>query len=130
MNPHNSKRQPKVLVIDDDQDISFGTCCRLKHAGYETITAGDGMEGVEQAMKQLPDAILLDIRMPRMDGFTALKLLKESERTKNIPVVILSASIIEQQKALDSGAHFFLPKPCGTKQIVDAVHAVVFGTPA
>ncbi|MCP4887219.1 MAG: response regulator [Planctomycetaceae bacterium] len=130
MNPHNSKRQPKVLVIDDDQDISFGTCCRLKHAGYETITAGDGMEGVEQAMKQLPDAILLDIRMPRMDGFTALKLLKESERTKNIPVVILSASIIEQQKALDSGAHFFLPKPCGTKQIVDAVRAVVFGTPA
>lgn len=130
MNPNNSKRQPKVLVIDDDQDISFGTCCRLKHAGYETITARDGWEGVEQAMEQLPDAILLDIRMPKMDGFTALKLLKESERTQNIPVVILSASIIEQQKALDSGAHFFLPKPCGTQRIVEAVHAVVFGTPA
>ena len=130
MTPNNTEKPPKILVVDDDQDISFGTCRRLEHAGYQTITAMDGVEGVQQAMEQLPDAILLDIRMPRMDGFTALQHLKANDRTKAIPVVIVSASLVDQQKALDSGAQFFLPKPCNTKQIVDTVHAVVFGTPA
>jgi len=121
------KNEIRILVVDDDHDIAFGTCCRLKHAGYQTITAKDGVEGLEQAAAQLPDAILLDIRMPKMDGFTTLRHLKANDRTKDIPVVIISASLVDQQKALDSGAQYFLPKPCNTRQIVEKVDAVVFG---
>ncbi|MDG2221457.1 MAG: hypothetical protein P8L85_08765 [Rubripirellula sp.] len=60
MSPANSKRFPKALVVNDDQDVSFRTYCRLNHAGYQTNTAFDGMERIPQATEQLPDAILLD----------------------------------------------------------------------
>ena len=97
------ERPQKILIADDDLDISMGTSRRLQHAGYETITASDGDEGLELARAHQPDAILLDVRMPRMNGFTVLKHLASCAETKDIPVVMLSASVVDQQRALDSG---------------------------
>lgn len=124
MNSLDPARSRKILVVDDDPDISLGTCWRLKHAGFETLTASDGDEGVQMAKQHRPDAILLDVRMPRMDGFTALQHLAASPETKDIPVVMLSASIVDQQRALDSEVRFFLPKPCDGKKLLAAIHAV------
>jgi CheY-like chemotaxis protein len=111
----------KILVVDDDRDIAFGTGLRLRAAGYETLMACDGVEGVASARENQPDVILLDVRMPRMDGLQALAELRRETTTKHIPVVMLSASMRDQQLALDRGARFFQSKPYQTGHLLAAV---------
>jgi CheY-like chemotaxis protein len=113
----------RILVVDDDQDVLRGVRLRLEGAGYKTFSAADGEEGVASAVKLRPDAILLDVRMPRMDGLTALATLRDRNETRNIPVVMLSASIIDQQAALDAGARFFLSKPYQARTLLAAIEA-------
>ncbi len=101
----------RILVVDDDREIVFGTQLRLNAAGYETLVARDGNEAVASARTNQPAAILLDVRMPKLDGLAALGELKRDAETSAIPVVMVSASMRDQQAALDSGARFFLSKP-------------------
>jgi CheY-like chemotaxis protein len=110
-----------VLVVDDDCEIVTAATLRLRAAGYITQTACDGESGVALAAEFLPDVILLDVRMPRKDGLSALKELKKRADTKDIPIVMLSASIVDQQAALDAGARFFLKKPYCGDTLVQAV---------
>jgi DNA-binding response OmpR family regulator len=115
----------KILVVDDDREIVFGTGLRLRAVGYETLVAYDGWQGVASARVNRPQAILLDVRMPRMDGLAALEELKRREETKEIPVVMLSASMRDQQVALDSGARYFLRKPYQGGDLLAAVEAAL-----
>ena len=117
----------RVLLVDDDREIVRGVSIRLRAAGYEILTAHDGQAGVTTAMEHRPDAIVLDVRMPVMDGLTALAILKVHEETKAIPVVILSASVVDQgkAKALELGARYFLEKPYDAKTLVEAVEAAI-----
>ena len=117
--------QLTVLVVDDDCEIVTAATLRLRAAGYRTQTAYDGESGVALAAGCHPDAILLDVRMPRKDGLTALKELKRRDDTKNIPVVMLSASIVDQQAALDAGARFFLKKPYGGDTLLQAISSAL-----
>ena len=121
------KNRGKILIVDDDRDISFGTGVRLRASGYETVTAGDGEAGVAAAERERPDAILLDVRMPKMDGLEALARLKGMPDTKDIPVVMLSASLRDQQAALDTGAKYFLPKPFRGDELLVALEAALAG---
>lgn len=115
----------RVLVIDDEREIAQGACLRLKCAGYDTLTAADGQAGVDAAVTEQPDAILLDVRMPRMDGLTALGQLRLRADTRHIPVVMLSASLVDKPAALDSGARFFLTKPYDASTLIAAVSTAV-----
>lgn len=114
-----------VLLIDDDCEIVEGASCRLRAKGYRTISAPDGQQGIEAARESQPDAIVLDVRMPRMDGLAALENLRHDERTQNIPIVMLSASLVDQQAALDAGARFFLTKPYEGRDLVTAVESAI-----
>jgi len=114
-----------VLMVDDDQALLDGTRLRLRASGYDTLEAHDGIQGVATAIKAQPDAIVMDVRMPRMDGLKALVELQESTFTKNIPVVILSASLRDQQRALDAGARFFITKPYEGKNLVRAIESAI-----
>ena len=96
----------KILIIDDDHDVVRGTSLRLRSAGYEIAAAYDGEEGVAAAKELTPDAIVLDVRMPRLDGLGALDRLRRCDDTKHIPVVMVSASLVDRHAALDSGALF------------------------
>lgn len=113
--PSKSPARPicetSILIVEDDEAIRIGTQMRIAQKGYRTITAIDGWEGWEMATELLPDLILMDIRMPRMDGLTALAKLKQNQRTMTIPVVIVSASPGDQNNALETGAEYFLRKP-------------------
>jgi DNA-binding response OmpR family regulator len=115
----------RILLIDDDHDVIFGTSLRLRAAGYETMAAFDGEDGIAAAIDHHPDAIVLDIRMPRMDGMTALRRLREGDGTKDIPVVMLSASLVDQYAALDAGAKFFLTKPYQPRLLLAALESVM-----
>lgn len=115
----------KVIVIDDEVDVAEALSARLMQSGYDVTTAHDGLSGLNAVNAELPDAILMDIRMPKMDGFTVLKTLKANAATASTPVVILSASLQDKQRVLDKGASFFIQKPFQSSSILKALdHAI------
>lgn len=116
----NAKR---ILLVEDDHDVATGTSLRLRRAGYDVIHAGDGEQGLSAAMTHGPDAILLDVRMPRISGLDLLGILRRSHHTRRIPVVMLSASLVDQQAALEAGARFFLRKPYDGEMLLAAVES-------
>lgn len=116
-----------ILIVDDDRDVRLGTRLRLQAAGYKTLEAENGLQGIAMAIEHCPDAILLDIRMPKMDGLTALKLMQSNEITKATPIIMLSASHVDQSEALDSGARFFLTKPYQGQQMLATVSSALAG---
>ena len=120
---------PKVLIVDDDHDVVRGLSLRLRAAGYETSAAYDGEQGLVAAKTGNPDAIVLDVRMPRLDGLAALRKLRSSKGTQDIPVVMLSASLVDQHAALDSGARFFVSKPYQPKTLLAAIDAAMRTSP-
>ena len=109
----------KVLVIDDEWTIARALTARLGGL-FEVRTAADGASGLQIAAAFRPDAILLDLRMPDMDGFEVLKRLREDPSLANIPVVFLTANVQDtaRQQAKAMGADGFFSKPYDHKQLV------------
>ncbi|NND96176.1 MAG: response regulator [Pirellulaceae bacterium] len=118
-------KQATVLVVDDDEFIRHATSLRLASNGYEVLKASRGDDGVAIAKSQQPDVIVMDIRMPGLDGLAALRLLRTDPTTDAIPVVMLSASPENQNAVLDSGAQFFLQKPYSKESLLSAVQAAL-----
>ena len=114
-----------VLIVDDDHQIAQAAGMRLRAAGYSTLEAADGESAVAAAVASRPDLILMDVRMPLKDGLTALSDLKRRSDTNNIPVVMLSASIIDQEAGLNAGARFFIRKPYSGATLVQAVRTAL-----
>ncbi len=110
-----------ILIVDDNEDSVLATSLRLQSAGFQSLTASDGNEGLASAIKHRPHAIVLDVRMPNKDGLAMLAELRSRDETEMIPVVMLSASILDQKAALDAGASFFVKKPYDGAQLVRAV---------
>ena len=81
----------KILVAEDERDIRDLITITLDFAGYEVVTASDGEEAVKLARQEIPDLILMDVRMPRMTGYEACALMKADEKLRDIPVIFLSA---------------------------------------
>lgn len=117
----------RILVVDDDRAVAMGLGMRLKSAGFHVSFAHDGGEGFSAAVENRPDAILLDLRMPVMDGFTVLAKLRERDDTRAIPVIVLSANVADraEQRALDNGAKYFLEKPYQPKALFAALESAM-----
>jgi DNA-binding response OmpR family regulator len=118
-------RRRRVLVIDDDREIVQGLRTRLEFAGFDVEAAYDGLHGLDAAKASPPDAVLLDIRMPKMDGLAVLRELRLCQATRETPVIMLSASLRDQCTALDEGARFFVQKPYEARAILAALQAAV-----
>lgn len=104
----------RILVVDDEPDIVRFAVSVLESRGHQVTTAGDGPSALESARANPPDAILLDLRLPRMDGREVCKHLKNDERTKSVPVVMMTAtelSIEDIEGAAALGADEYLLKP-------------------
>jgi PAS domain S-box-containing protein len=120
----------KVLVIDDKKDnlISITALLNSYLPGCEIITALSGAEGIELVKKEEPDTILLDIIMPKMDGYEVCKRLKEDESTKHIPVIMLTAIMtdtVSHVKGLEIGADAFLSKPIETIKLIGQINVML-----
>ena len=113
----------RILAIDDDERILNFLRSKLKASGYEVLTAGNGVEGLEQAQAQEPDLIVLDLLMPKMDG---LEMLKELRSFSAVPVIILTAkgADADRIKGLQLGADDYLPKPFNPDELVARIEAV------
>jgi two-component system KDP operon response regulator KdpE len=116
-------KQFRVLIADDEQRILFFLKSRLKASGYEVLTASNGLEAVEQVHAQEPDLVVLDVMMPEMNGFEALKQIRASY---SVPVIVLSAreSSADKVKGLDLGADDYLAKPFSPDELVARIEAV------
>jgi len=104
----------KILIIDDEEDIREVTALSLESvAGWEVIKAGSGAQGLARAAEHQPDAILLDVMMPGMDGPTTFRELRKNEATAKIPVLLLTAKVqsTDQRRFADLGVAAVLVKP-------------------
>lgn len=110
-----------VLVIDDDPRITAALSARLQAVGYATHTASCGTAGVEAALAHRPDVIILDVRMPDIDGHEVCRRLKARPEVRATPVIFLSANTHERQKAIEAGGAEFLAKPYEASDVVAAI---------
>ncbi|MBQ7084902.1 MAG: response regulator transcription factor [Anaerotignum sp.] len=112
----------KILIVDDEKNIADIIAFNLKKEGYQVIKAGDGEEGVKMALEENPDLILLDIMMPKMDGYEACKKIREK---KNTPIIMLTARAEELDKVLglELGADDYVTKPFGVRELMARVKA-------
>ena len=113
--------RPRVLIVDDDPEIVQAVTVRLGAAGYEVIAAPDGEQGLERALEDRPDVIIMDIQLPTMDGLTALAQIHAHSATRSTPVIVLSACSDARKHALELGARYFLDKPYNAKTLLAAI---------
>jgi CheY-like chemotaxis protein len=118
---------PKILIAEDEPDIRDLIAFTLRFAGYEVATANNGEEAVQAASREFPDLILMDVRMPRMTGYDACRLLKANPELKDIPVVFLSAKGQESeiQTGLEAGAEDYLLKPFAPDELTNRVREIL-----
>ena len=116
-------KQFRILVVDDEERILNFLLSKLKISGYEVLTASNGVEALEQVQAQEPDLVVLDVMMPKMDGF---ETLKELRTISSVPVIILSArgANADKVKGLALGADDYLAKPFSPDELVARIEAV------
>jgi CheY-like chemotaxis protein len=113
----------KVLLVEDNEMNRDMLSRRLKKKGFDVVMAFDGKRGVEMASEESPDIILLDMSLPVMDGWEAAKHLKESETTKSIPIIALTAHAMagDRDKALGAGCDDYDTKPVDIKRLLEKI---------
>ncbi len=117
----------KILVVDDEVYIVHILDFSLGMEGYEVVTALDGEQAIEKANAEHPDLIVLDIMMPKLDGYETCKRLKADEATRNIPVILLSAKgrNIDQKIGFEVGADDYITKPFSPRKLVERINAIL-----
>jgi CheY-like chemotaxis protein len=115
-----------VLIVDDEQSFSYLLEVILQRAGYETMVAADGKEGLDMIQRYLPDVVILDESMPRMRGSEVYRRLKADPMTQHIPVIMHSSIVNVRQADLSEfkRADAFLPKPSLPREVLDKVRRV------
>jgi CheY-like chemotaxis protein len=103
----------RVLYIEDTENNRILICRRLQQSGHEVITAADAEQGLEMARQEQPDLILMDMGLPGLDGWTATRRLKSDPQTQRIPVIALTAHVMQgdREKALEAGCDDYDTKP-------------------
>ncbi len=107
------KTSPKILVVDDDQDAREYLVTCFTHLNYQTIEASNGQEALDLARSAQPDVIVLDVVMPDLDGYQVCRILKDSQETKHIPVVLITVlrKLEDEIRGFEAGAHDYISKP-------------------
>ncbi|MBO0333482.1 response regulator [Sneathiella sp. CAU 1612] len=123
----------KILYVEDNEDNIYMLSRRLKRKGFEVVIAGDGIAGIEAARRERPSLILMDLSLPKMDGWEATRQLKAAEETKTIPIIALSAHALEgeREKALEAGCNDFDTKPVEFARLMEKIEGFLKtgGTP-
>ncbi|MFA6451291.1 MAG: response regulator [bacterium] len=112
-----------ILVVEDDRDMNELMCALMSGAGFQTISAGDGKEGLDLAFEHHPDLILMDIMLPEMDGIKTCEKLRKETVTAGIPVIMVSAKrdVHTKLASFVAGAKRYITKPFGVEELIDEV---------
>lgn len=113
----------KVLIVDDEEFVRQLIQIKLKFCGIETVEAGNGVEAIEKAVSERPDLILLDVMMPKMNGFEACQRLKANPETSHIPIIMLTArgDPSAKERGENAGALEYLTKPFSPQKLAERV---------
>lgn len=123
------KKKKNILIIDDEKDFCHFVKMNLESTKrYKVFASTDGRGGVKKAIRKKPDIILLDIKMPDVDGYEALRELKENIHTTTIPVVMLTAMRDDEHKKLASEgySHDYITKPIRMEELIAKIDALLF----
>ncbi|MBU0693664.1 MAG: response regulator [Candidatus Omnitrophica bacterium] len=117
----------KILVVDDDPHVVKLLIFRLEANNYEVVTADNGIKAIEQAHKEKPDLILLDVTMPAGDGFSVCQALKETDDTRAIPIIFLTAKSLDkdERRGLMLGGESYMKKPFNAVELLEMVEKVI-----
>lgn len=113
----------KILVVDDEPDMTKAIGLRLEAAGYETVLAYDGQEAMDKVREAKPDLILLDLMLPKIDGYKVCRLLKFDVKWRHIPIIMLTARAQESDKVMgqEVGADAYLTKPFKSEDLMATI---------
>jgi DNA-binding response OmpR family regulator len=116
-----------VLAADDDEDILELISFRLERSGYTVLQARDGQEALEMARRSRPDLAVLDVMMPKIDGFELTRRLREDESTTRMPIILLTAKTQEcdVEQGFDAGADDYIRKPFSPQELRSRVQAIL-----
>ncbi len=119
--------EPLILIADDDEDILALVRIRLERAGYRVVSARNGEEALELARAERPSLAVLDVMMPRLDGYGVLRALRDDPELSTTPVLMLSARVHADDvgRGLDAGADDYLPKPFRAERLLGAVRELL-----
>lgn len=119
--------RPLVLVADDEEDIRALVAYRMEKAGYEVVQAADGEEAIRLALERTPALAIVDVMMPKADGFEVTRRLREEEATKRMPIILLTARAQEAdvQRGFDAGADDYMRKPFSPQELRMRVQAIL-----
>ena len=122
-----SDGQPVILAADDDPDIRELVTFRLERSGYTVLQAADGEEALALALKHTPDLAVLDVMMPKMDGFEVVRRLRAEEATKRMPIIMLTARAQDSdvEEGFESGADDYLRKPFSPQELRARVQSIL-----
>jgi DNA-binding response OmpR family regulator len=123
----NGDGAPLVLVADDDEDILTLVTFRLERAGYEVAAAHDGEEALRLAFEHVPALAVLDVMMPKLDGYEVTTRLRQNEATRRTPVILLTARVQEEDiaRGFEAGADDYVKKPFSPQELGARVQAIL-----
>ena len=122
-----SEKKPLILVADDEEDIKSVLEMFLDVAGYDVVSAYDGLDAIEKIKESKPDLVLMDIMMPLIDGIEVVRQMKADDSIKHIPVVMLTAASKSDMvdKAMKAGAHDYIQKPFEPEQVQSLIEKIL-----
>ncbi len=120
----------KILVVDDEPNIVLSLEFLMKQAGFQVRTVSDGEAALEAIAEELPDLVLLDVMMPRKNGYEVCQAIREDPACKDLRIIMLTAKgrEVEREKGLALGADDYVTKPFSTQEVVDKVRELLSGT--
>jgi two-component system cell cycle response regulator DivK len=112
-----------ILIVEDEPRNLKLLRDLLQRFGYEILEASDGEQGVKLAGEKIPDMILMDIMMPKMDGLEATRIIKADEKTKHIPIIALTSYAMkgDREKTIEAGCDGYIAKPIDIKEVLKAI---------
>ena len=123
-------KKTTILLVDDDPDALILVGARLRAAGYEVITAEDGEEALEKVRRETPALLVLDINMPKINGFEVCRILKSDPSTRSIPIIFFTAKSQKEDKIKQGtmGAQAYIIKPFDPKILLSIINNLLSGT--
>lgn len=117
----------KVLIVDDEKNIAISVQFLMKREGFEVLVAHDGEEGLTKIRSEHPDLVLLDVMMPKLDGFEVCKAVRSDPELADIRIIMLTAKgrDAEKEKGISLGADAYMAKPFSTSELVDKVNEIL-----
>jgi len=117
----------KILLVEDEKDMAYAVSLQLEAKGYEIIIACDGQEGLNKARAENPDLVILDLMLPKIDGYKVCRMLKFDNKYKDIPVILFTARAQDSDRKTgrEVGADAYITKPFEPKELLDKIRELL-----